>query len=72
MTYKKTASLFALSLLTACGTNPTDTTTTGTTSALVGDQINQGNDDHQGDDDHERSRRHQARPSDQRRWHAPE
>src|ERR1017187_2294184 len=52
MTYKKTASLFALSLLTACGTNPTGTTTTSTTSALVGDQNNQGNDDHQGDDDH--------------------
>ena len=50
MTYQKTASLFALSLLTACGTNPTDTTST--TSALVGDQNNQGNDDHQGDHDH--------------------
>src|SRR6202046_5368372 len=49
MTHKKTASLFALSLLTACGTNPTGTSTT---SALVGDQNNQGNDDHQGDDDH--------------------
>src|SRR5450631_1011254 len=46
MTYKKTASLFALSLLTACGTDPTDTTATSTTSALVGDQNNQGNDDH--------------------------
>jgi len=46
MTYKRTASLFALSLLTACGANPTGTTTS---SALVGDQ---GNDDHQGDDDH--------------------
>src|SRR5580698_10349285 len=52
MTYKKTASLFALSLFTACGTNPTGTTTTSTTSAFVGDQNNQGNDDHQGDDDH--------------------
>src|SRR5450432_4307725 len=52
MTYKKTASLFALSLLTACRTDPTGTTTTGTTSALVGDRNNQGNDDHQGDDDH--------------------
>src|SRR5262249_12780865 len=46
MTYKKTASLFALSLLTACGTNPTGTSTTSTTSALVGDQNNQGDDDH--------------------------
>ena len=53
MTYKKTASLFALSLLTACGTDPTGTTTTSTTSALVGDQSNQGYDDHQGDDDHQ-------------------
>src|SRR5580698_7216173 len=52
MTNKKTASLFALSLLTACGTDPAGTTTTSTTSALVGDQNNQGNDDHQGDDDH--------------------
>ncbi len=51
MTYKKTASLFALSLLAACGSNPTDATTS-TTSALVGDQNNQGNDEHQGDDDH--------------------
>ena len=51
MTYKKTASLFALSLLTACGTNPTGTTST--TSALVGDQNNQGNDDRQGNDDHQ-------------------
>src|SRR5215471_17064989 len=46
MTYKKRASLFALSLLTACGTNPTATTT----SALVGDQNNQGNDNNQGVD----------------------
>src|SRR5450432_3253383 len=53
MTYKKTASLFALSLLSACGASPTDTTTTSTTSALVGDQNNQGDDDHRGDDDHD-------------------
>ena len=66
MTYKKTASLFALPLLTACGTNPTGTTSTSTTSAFVGDQNNQG------DDDHGDLRRHQARPSDQRRWYAPE
>ncbi len=52
MTYKKTASLFALSLLTACGTDPTGTTTASTTSALVGDQNNQGNDEHHGDDDY--------------------
>ena len=50
MTFKKTASLFALSVLTACGTDPTGTTRT--TSALVGDQNNQGNDDHHGDGDH--------------------
>src|SRR3954452_15139228 len=52
MTYQKTASLFALSLLTACGPNPTGTATTSTTSALVGDQNKHGDDDHQGDDDH--------------------
>ena len=52
MTYKKTASLFALSVLTACGTDPTGTSTTTTTSALVGDQSNEGNHDHRGDDDH--------------------
>ena len=51
MIYKKTASLFALSLLTACGTDPSGTTTS-TTSALVGDQSHQGDDDHRGDDDH--------------------
>jgi hypothetical protein len=51
MTCKKTASLFALSVLTACSANPADTTTSST-STLVGDQNNQGNDDHQGDDDH--------------------
>ena len=35
MTYKKTASLFALSLLIACGTDPTATTTTTTTTATT-------------------------------------
>src|SRR5579884_2632177 len=56
MTCKKTASLFALSLVTACGTNPAGTT--GTTSALVADQNDLGggdqrdNDDHPGREDH--------------------
>src|SRR5215467_5051199 len=57
MTYKKTASLFALSLLTACGTNPTDTTTS-TTSALVGDQNGQGDDNDLGNGHGDRDIKH--------------
>src|SRR6516165_9442369 len=52
MTYKKTASLFAMSLLTACGTNQPASSDDGTavTAAFAG-HVGDGQDDGHGDDE---------------------